>query len=91
MKNMPNYTVEKTTDDLILIKDIGPWHIFPTVTNRAEEVVLELAEKLNGRKLFYVDSDGELGELCIADGKFSKFGPAPHTAVLSPPSFTGRS
>ena len=70
----PNYEVIEQSDKRILIRDIGPWDIFLTVTNGAEYVVKELAPILNGRRLEYYDSEGELTELMIKDGKFVGFG-----------------
>jgi hypothetical protein len=36
-------------------------------------VVEDLASMLNGRRLFYYDSEGELTELLVKDGKFAGF------------------
>ena len=69
----PNYKIITSTDEYILIQDIGPWDTFPTVTNRVEEVVEELAERLNGRRLFYIDSDSETDEILHTAGKFTGF------------------
>jgi hypothetical protein len=57
----------------VLIRDVGPWHLFPTITSDAENVVQRLAKELEGRRLFYFDSEGELGELLIVDEKFAGF------------------
>jgi hypothetical protein len=57
----------------ILLRDLGPWDLFPTVTNDAENVVKRLAPDIGSRRLFYFDSEGELGELVIAGGKFAGF------------------
>lgn len=62
-----------------VIRDVGPWDSFPTVTNDAEWVVEQLAPELEGRRLFYYDSDGELDELVIVDGRFSGYAPGPFT------------
>ena len=69
-----NYAVEKTCDKYILIRDLGPWDQFPSITNSAEEVVEQLACTLLGRRLFYIDTEGELTELVVEDGKFKCFG-----------------
>ncbi len=53
-----NYTVVKDSQTQLCIQDVGPWDQFQTVTNAAEEVVAELWPVLNGRQLFYYDSDG---------------------------------
>jgi hypothetical protein len=66
----------------LIIKDIGPWDKYMTVTNAAEFVVLELKERLPaGRQLFYWDSEGVLNELLIKDGKFAGFKYAGQVAI----------
>ena len=61
----------------LIIIDNGPWDKFMSVTNDAEFVVLELRNKLlEGRRLFYYDSENEFCELLIRDGRFAGFGHA---------------
>jgi hypothetical protein len=76
--NQANYTVEHIDAKRIVIRDLGPWDMYQTVTNAAESVVDELStsDRLVGRRLFYYDSEGDLGELLIKDGKFAGFAPA---------------
>jgi len=60
----------------LVIRDVGPWDKFMTITNAAEEVVAELIVKgrlAPGRRLLYFDSEGELTELLIKQGKFIGF------------------
>jgi hypothetical protein len=60
------------------IQDVGPWDRHPTVTNDAEWVVADLARKgllPEGRRLFYLNSDGQRDELLHADGRFVGFAP----------------
>lgn len=45
----------------------------PTVTNDAAGVVERLEPILGGRRLFYFDSEGELSELRVQNGKFAGF------------------
>jgi hypothetical protein len=72
-----NYQIVSNTENKpLIIKDIGPWDKFMTVTNNAEGVVEELfaAGYLNnGRRLFYYDSENELDELIHDGGKFTGF------------------
>lgn len=72
-----NFIIVNETKDHVTIQDIGPWGRHMTVTNDAEGVVARLSDQLNGRRLFYFDSDGDLDELLIKDGKFAGFGPGP--------------
>ena len=76
-----NYEVvsEKPAEPLV-IRDVGPWDQFLSVTNAAEDVVAELARRGKlwaGRRLFYYDSEGELDELAHSDGVFTGFKPGP--------------
>jgi len=38
----PNFMVEEDDHEKIVIRDIGPWDEFPTVTNNAEAVIEKL-------------------------------------------------
>lgn len=69
-----NYLIVEKSPDHILIEDLGPWDRFKTVTNAAEEVVAEMLPILNGRRLEYIDSNGDRAVLLIVDGKFAGFG-----------------
>lgn len=61
-------------EEPLVIEDIGPWDQYATITNAAEVVVTELVARgmlPTGRRLFYYDSDGMLGELSIENDKFN--------------------
>lgn len=63
----------------LVIRDIGLAGDV-SVTNDAERVVEELvrAGRLPpGRKLLYYDSDGQLDEIVVKDGRFAGFQPGP--------------
>jgi hypothetical protein len=70
---MPNYEIAADAADALILRDLGPWDRFPTITNAAEEVVEAVATQLHGRKLQYYDSEGELTELAVKDGRFAGF------------------
>jgi hypothetical protein len=70
-----NYMIIEDEDDCLCIQDIGPWNIYMTVTNAAEEVVKELADQLGDRRLEYIDTDGQRDELLHEDGEFVGFKP----------------
>lgn len=73
-----NWTIVNSDDKQITIMDMGPWDVHPTITNDAEWVVLQMvAFGLSGRRLYYVDSEGQKDELRVADGRFAGFGPGP--------------
>lgn len=71
-----SYIVLENQPTHICIKDVGPWDKHPSVTNDAENVVQEMVPVLNGRRLFYIDSEGNRDELVIKDGQFAGFAPA---------------
>ena len=71
------YEIVSVTSESVVIKDIGPWDLCLTVTNDAESVVQTMAPHLGGRRLYYIDSAGELDELVIRNGKFAGFKPGP--------------
>ena len=68
-----NYRIEASSSTHILLRDLGPWDQHPTITNDAEAVVEDLAAILPGRKLYYIDSTGETGELLVKHGQFAGF------------------
>jgi len=68
-----NYRVVIEDAKRLVIQDVGPWDVYPTVTNDAEWVVESLAGKLAGRRLFYIDSENEMDELVVKDGQFGGF------------------
>lgn len=70
-----NYLIVEDEEDYLCIKDLGPWNIYMTITNGAEEVVKELAEELGDRRLEYIDTDGTRDELIVEDGEFVGFKP----------------
>jgi hypothetical protein len=75
MNRNPRYSIVTQSNEFLLIQDVGPWDKHLTVTNGAEIVVEELAPVLNGRKLLYIDSEGNRDQLLVKDGKFAGFAP----------------
>ena len=68
------YAIVEETPEVLVIRDIG---INATsVTNDAEAVVEELADRLGKRRLEYYDSEGQRDQLLVKDGKFAGFAPA---------------
>jgi hypothetical protein len=72
-----NYRIIEQTEAYVLIKDIGPWNKHPSVTNDAENVVAELVPMLRGRRLEYIDSEGQRDQLLVKDGQFAGYAPVP--------------
>ncbi len=70
-----NYELVEHDERRVLIRDVGPWDQYLTVTNAAEEVVAELLPMLKGRRLEYIDSEGERAVITVKDGKFAGFDP----------------
>ena len=70
-----NYEFVDFNSEYVVIRDLGPWSNFMTVTNDAEAVVREIWPMLEGRLLYYIDSEGDIGELRVgAGGRFDGFG-----------------
>ena len=66
------------TEAYILIRDLGPWDEFLTVTNAAEWVVLDVVARhrvSTSMKIYYIDSEGMIDELVHDGGKFVRFMP----------------
>ena len=62
-----------------VIRDVGPHDKYPTVTNDVENVVDRLRATGHLReRLFYYDSEGDLGEILLKDGRFFGFAPGPN-------------
>lgn len=60
----------------VVIRDLGPWDQYKTVTNDAENVVefLTEAEVLKpGDRLFCFDSSGQFDEILVEHGRFAGF------------------
>lgn len=78
MRPTANYQVLVDQKNFVLLLDVGPWDKFKTITNAAEDVVFDQHIKgLGNRKLFYVDSSGDMTRLIHnGEGKFIDFAPA---------------
>lgn len=65
---MPNFYVDTDLQHMI-VRDIGPWDVYPTITNAAEVLVKHLHDhhNLGVRELFYYDTEGQLDQL-VHDG-----------------------
>ena len=73
-----NFIIDQVslTEQIVCIRDIGPWERHLTVTNDAERVVRKLVEDRilpEGWRLYYFDSDSNLDEILIKNGKFYDF------------------
>ena len=76
MRHHAQFEVAESFPDCLVIQDLGPWSKYPTVTNDAEFVVEYAVAhmNLNGRRLFYIDSEGQTDELVVnAYGQFAGF------------------
>lgn len=78
MRLRAKYRIEEQTEEKIVIRDVGRECM--SVTNDAEAVVRDLQQNrmLDGRRLFYFDSEGQLDELKHdGNGLFTGFAPGP--------------
>ena len=89
MRSCPNFEIVESTEHHIILKDVGPWDEFKTITNGVEEVLRSIAMMLIAntchRALYYIDSEGECTQIHYAIGekevvtnqpKFLRFSPA---------------
>ncbi len=80
-----NYLIVDDRRDWMIIRDVGPWDHYATVTNAAEGVVAELHARgvlPVGKMLLYYDSEYSLDQLLHNGlGGFMGFAPAPADAV----------
>jgi len=61
-------------DEWVLIQDdFDENNPTMTITNGAEEVIERLGDKIKGKRLFYIDTEGQIDELIHKDGQFIKF------------------
>ena len=72
-QRVANYRVREQNDDYVVLEDLGPWDTYQTITNAAEWVVRQVDNLLRGRRLYYIDSDGNIDQLLVHDGRFAGF------------------
>lgn len=78
-----NYEVviAESTPEALVIRDLGPWDRFPTVTNAVTQVIYEMravGELPPGRRLYYYDSEGNKDEILLDNhGRFNGFATCP--------------
>lgn len=72
-----NFSVILLTEHEIKLQDNGPWDRHYTITNDIEGVVETLCKEygpdLGGRRLSYLDSDGDSTEVNVLNGEFNGF------------------
>ena len=85
--NISNYEIVEdsiTGEDPLIIKDVGPWNKFTSVTNNAERVVIDLfvsRKLMEGQRLLYYDTEGNLDEIVIKSGHVVGFKPCKEDAA----------
>ena len=72
-----NYLIEVLTAERIVLRDVGPWDKYMTITNAADTVIEEVEQQIGigNRRVFYTDSEGEWTELLVEGGRFAGFAP----------------
>ncbi len=73
-----HYEIVRTTREMILLRDLGPWDRYMTITNAAESVIEEVKYYCStiNRRIFYFDSEGELTEIKLDErGRLAGFAP----------------
>ena len=75
--NHAQWSIVGSFPDRLIIRDDGPWDRFPSITNDAEWVVARIYERLNGRVLLYIDTEGRMDQLLVMNGRFAGLELAP--------------
>ena len=71
---LANYKIVLSFDDIVILRDLGPWDQHLTITNDAEGVLQRLKESGDLRRfVLYVDSEGEVTGIKHEDGVFKEF------------------
>ena len=73
MTRHARYSILNVDGQFVWLNDLGPWSEFSTITNDAEGVVALVAQRYPNHRIKYYDSEGELTELLVKDGKFAGF------------------
>jgi hypothetical protein len=73
MARHANYSVLDVDGQFVWLKDEGPWSQYLTITNDAEGVVEQVVQRYPNHRIKYYDSEGELTELLVKDGKFAGY------------------
>ena len=72
-----NFTILSITPEVVVLRDLGPWDRYQTITNDAEAVISHLHKSEvigDNTKVVYQDSEGEWTELCHDNsGNFNGF------------------
>ena len=69
-----NYEVIAHSEDRVILRDLGPWDKYSSITNAAEDVIRNLHPYIKDKKVFYYDSEGDYGELVHDNnGQFVRF------------------
>jgi excisionase family DNA binding protein len=77
-----NFRIESVDAEKMVIRDLGPWDQHFSVTNDAAGVVARMVPLLgDDRRLFYYDSNGDLDEILLKDGRFVGFRVGPRAAL----------
>ena len=72
----PRFAWVRPEQDVIIVEDLCMPGTM-SVTNDAEQVVLEVVERFGNKRILYYDTEGNLDELCHDDGLFTGFAPGP--------------
>ncbi len=75
VNNRANYLIEVDAPEYMILRDMGPWTEYKTITNAVELVVEELHAlgRLTDQGLYYYDSSGDLDQIVHHNGEFKRF------------------
>ena len=71
-----NFDIVENSDTRVVLRDVGPWSHFKTITNEVEAVVWGLLQDgilTTKKRLFYYDSENEYDEIAFNERGFTEF------------------
>lgn len=73
-----NYEIVSQSKDFVVLRDIGPWDHYMTITNNADDIVADLFKTgmlTVNKRLLYYDSENNLDEILLTNKQFAGFKP----------------
>lgn len=72
----PNFTIVSKDAAQITLQDIGPWDVYPTITQNPEAVIewlFYMGELPSGREVYYWDTEGRRDQITHDGRSFTGF------------------
>lgn len=76
MAHKANFIILNHNENDIILRDLGPHHLYLTITNDIDNVVSFLSSKfgaLDHLNIIYIDSEGEYTQIITKNNEFESF------------------